>query len=100
MKVLREMEEDIVPRKDTKEKGLALFIDGKMTKAQFELIAHSAAEKNSPIYPLCNNFLEAKKFKKFRENFTIIGSDSTPTYIILRIITKHSKIDELFVSQL
>lgn len=73
--------------------GTPLFIDGIMTKAQYELIAHGAVEKNAPIYPPCNNILEAKKECYPPKEFINISDDSvTKQFQTLLDITCRRKV--------
>lgn len=61
IKILESIEKDAELTKYTPDEALALYIDAKMTKHQYELVAHGAASRNSNIYPSYHRILDAKK---------------------------------------
>lgn len=60
-KLLDVMQKGIEPVKYSSGEALALYVDAKMTKYQYELMAHGAATHNSQIYPSYHHILDAKK---------------------------------------
>lgn len=61
IKILESIQKDTELTKYTADEALALYIDAKMTKHQYELVAHGAASRNSNIYPSYHRILDAKK---------------------------------------
>lgn len=60
-KVFKVIQKGIHPMMYTPDEALALFVDAKMTKAQYELMAHGASQRNASIYPSYQRIIDAKK---------------------------------------